>query len=150
MEDGSRMMLGSVCHRAADEIERLTRERDERAQWAETWHRGLEAVATVLDVSSCGGHPMVVRDICAAIERLRQRVVETAAPRPTAFACWERLDEMIKHRSGHLSGTGCDPTAERNGLILAANTLHLMIFGDPRRVPVGTPGLQDSAEGKHP
>ena len=50
----------------------LLRERDERAQWAETWHRGLEAVATILDVPSCGDPPMLLRDISAAIEKLRQ------------------------------------------------------------------------------
>ncbi len=35
--------------------------------------------------------------------------------------CWDTIDALIV--SGHLPGNGCDKTAERNGLIFAANAL---------------------------
>lgn len=40
---------------------------------------------------------------------------------PRVCNCWETISALIK--PGELSGNGCDKTAERNGLILAANTL---------------------------
>lgn len=57
---------------ASTEIKWLTTERDERAQWAEAWHRGLEAVATILDVPSVDSDKMLLQNISAAIEKLRQ------------------------------------------------------------------------------
>lgn len=56
---------------AKAENERLTRERDERAEWAEAWHRALETVATVLEVPSAGSDKMLLRDISEAIDKLR-------------------------------------------------------------------------------
>lgn len=39
----------------------------------------------------------------------------------TINECWEAINEKIQH--GTLTGTGADKTAERNGLILAANVI---------------------------
>jgi hypothetical protein len=35
--------------------------------------------------------------------------------------CWEEVNALIQ--PGRLSGNGCDETAQRNGIILAANHL---------------------------
>lgn len=40
---------------------------------------------------------------------------------------WNRINSMI--RPGDIGGNGCDKTAERNGLILAANAVMEMIDG---------------------
>ncbi len=39
----------------------------------------------------------------------------------SACNCWQRVNALIKQ--GDLPGNGCDETAERNGLILAANAI---------------------------
>ena len=44
--------------------------------------------------------------------------------------CWEKVNSIIKQ--GTLPGNGCDETAQRNGLILATNTImSLMESGKP-------------------
>lgn len=50
--------------------------------------------------------------------------------------CWEEINAMIE--KGPLGGNGWDPTAQRNGLILAANQMsqydrHLLNRKPPRR-----------------
>lgn len=42
--------------------------------------------------------------------------------------CWEEINKMIV--PGELPGNGCDKSAERNGLILAANALSPAIRED--------------------
>ncbi len=38
--------------------------------------------------------------------------------------CWQAINQWI--RMGSLQGNGCDETAKRNGLILAANEIAMM------------------------
>lgn len=45
-----------------------------------------------------------------------------------ARACWQRIDDMIIR--GPLPGNGTDRTAQRNGLILAANAIYPLAFPD--------------------
>lgn len=47
-----------------------------------------------------------------------------AIRRSTIKECWEAVNAMIVH--GPLDGNGCDPSAQRNGVILAANKLFFM------------------------
>lgn len=65
---------------AAETIERLMIERDERAKWAEAWHRALETVATVLEVPSTGSDKMLLRDINEAINKLRSTAETPVLP----------------------------------------------------------------------
>lgn len=48
---------------------------------------------------------------------------------PTIFDAIAKIDSLIK--PGELQGNGCDETAQRNGLILAANALHGLLSAAP-------------------
>jgi hypothetical protein len=66
-------------------------------------------------------------EFCVGNEEAGVRMCETAwnrrAPEPAAQCdCWETVNAMIK--KGPLQGNGCDDTAQRNGIILAANALY--------------------------
>lgn len=47
--------------------------------------------------------------------------LESAIREDERNRCWEEINALIKH--GDIGGNGWDQTAQRNGLILAANTL---------------------------
>ena len=51
----------------------------------------------------------------------RNHVGRFVIDKSTIRACMDAINDHIKH--GPLSGNGCDKTAERNGMILAFNTL---------------------------
>lgn len=73
-----------------------------------------------------------VQHECATCERdeLRRRVAELESGQARIKAeavreCWNKIDSMIAR--GFLQGTGDDKTAERNGIISAANAIMEML-----------------------
>lgn len=65
-------------------------------------------------------------DLLAILNARTHHETRALFPRqPTANECWEAVNALIK--PGDLGGNGCDKTAERNGLILAANAIAALI-----------------------
>lgn len=61
----------------------------------------------------------------AEIERLRAQPASAGLDPATVEAIWRKIDEMI--HKGPLPGNGCDRSAERNGLVLAANAIRSLL-----------------------
>ena len=59
------------CRKAADEIEKLRRERDEARGWAKDWHNIVDLTCTVIGLGVLDAHEVVeaVRDKFAQAER---------------------------------------------------------------------------------
>jgi hypothetical protein len=68
--------------------------------------------------------------------RLERYVLDGDAPafrRAVIEECWGSVDALIVR--GELSGNGCDDSAQRNGIVLAANALHSMLNAKDEKPP---------------
>lgn len=138
------------CESLKEQIERLTRERDLPRAAIEQLHAAVKAAqelaATRLTVIE-RLRSTLNRTLPAVEEMIRNAAprqkdhwhkilveASTAAEGPAheplpsqRCDCWERVSALIV--PGPLEGNGWDPTAQRNGIILAAN--HIAPFNPP-------------------
>lgn len=115
----------AMRRQAAETIARLMVERDERAAWAEAWHRALETVATMLEVPTAGSDKMLLHDINEAINKLRGSHETGAKP----LAC-EGCGTM---------GNGIRRCCPDQHMVDAQQVIHKLwdLAYPPRRMPAG-------------
>jgi hypothetical protein len=87
----------------------IVRERDR-------YREALHSIANSTCCGDCQEAALVARAVLAGVKPAHPDVV-----RAERRAAWEAVNKHIK--MGKLQGNGCDETAQRNGLILAANLL---------------------------
>ncbi len=134
--------LGPLMNETANELDRQRAEIERRTLEYEAYRKDssaenarirsvLAVIRRITDEFDCR-HPATDRIVWCACCCIRNALdmVEGDAPaettaQPTALEAWETVIALIK--LGSLPGNGTDETAERNGLVLAANAIRALM-----------------------